>query len=697
MPVLGVSDCLTQTVFHGDALNQRLRVFLHPGFHFAVFFPVWIGIWINPCYSKESTPSAPVSTRMAQDLQDELQYLREETVLTPNYQEQPISEAPSNVYVITEEEIRQSGVTDLPTLLRRVPGMSVIERTGGQFNVSVRGDNQEAANKLLLLIDGRSAYIDTQGVPPWKALPVSLSEIQQVEVLKGPTGSIYGFNAFDGVINIITKTPEDAKGVTTQFGGGEYGTIRSTAMYANRHDRLGYRFAVAHDQNQQWRDRDALAYRANRFNGLVDYRLLNQGTIRLEGGVIDTNRLDAAAEIVRFNTPNTLSYTRIGYEQPDFFVRAFWTRQSNTVALETVPALAGIVQVGDRNGRSSGIPFDNNTYDVVSQYSHRLGATHSLIGGANYRYNTLNSTQITTLSHEDRLGFYFQDEWRPLQQAWLTAGVRMDLDSKISPTYSPRLALFYSPIPNHTIRLSSSVGYRSPTLLETNALAKTTVSVFGFTTTSTLRGSQDLKPEKIVSYEAEYQGWLMNHRIRPRLALFWNHITDLIGPVAISPTSSTYTNASGVADIRGFEAGVELLMTSWLRGFLNYAYQNTKQSFTGTLQRGGPASMVNAGLTMDWDNGVNGEIAVHYVGTATYPVRPEFAQLAGFGLIPPSAVPSEQVPSYTLVNLRAGYRFWHDQAELAMSVYNALNDRHFEYPLGDVIGSRVMGWFTLRL
>lgn len=273
----------------------------------------------------------------------------------------------------------------------------------------------------------------------------------------------------------------------------------------------------------------------------------------------------------------------------------------------------------------------------------------------------------------------------------------MDLHSDINPTYSPRVALFYSPFPNHTIRLSGSVGYRSPTLIETNQKVVTTVNIFGFTTTSTLQGNPDLKPEKIVSYEAEYQGWLLNHRVRPRLALFWNHITDLIGPVTTSPTSSTYTNAAGVADIRGFEVGLEMLATSWLKGFVNYAYQDTKQSLTGTLQRGGPASMVNGGVKLNLDTGVNGEIAVHYVGSATYPVRPEFAQFAGFGLIPPSAVPSEQVPSYTLVNLRAGYRFWHDQAELAVSVYNTLNDRHLEFPGGDVIGSRVMGWFTLRL
>jgi iron complex outermembrane receptor protein len=101
------------------------------------------------------------------DLKDDLQFLAEETVVTSSYEEQPISEAPSNIYVIRAEDIEQSGATDLATLLRWIPGISVIERTGGQFNVSVRGNNQELANKMLLLIDGRSAYIDTQGVSPW--------------------------------------------------------------------------------------------------------------------------------------------------------------------------------------------------------------------------------------------------------------------------------------------------------------------------------------------------------------------------------------------------------------------------------------------------------------------------------------------------------------------------------------------------
>src|SRR5437899_11576811 len=108
---------------------------------------------------------------------EELQLLKEEeTVSIASRYKQPISEAPSNVYVITDEDIRRSGATDLPTILRRVPGIEVMQVTGADFNVSARGDNQLLANKMLVLVDGRSIYEDTQGEVFWKSIPITLPE-----------------------------------------------------------------------------------------------------------------------------------------------------------------------------------------------------------------------------------------------------------------------------------------------------------------------------------------------------------------------------------------------------------------------------------------------------------------------------------------------------------------------------------------
>src|SRR5207247_11097942 len=116
-----------------------------------------------------------------------------------------------------------------PKVTRRNPGTEGIKMTGANFHVSVRGDNQSRANKLLVLVDGRSIYLDIQGEVLWKTIPVTLPEIKKIEVLKGPASALYGFNAFDGVINIVTKSAEEMKGATLQFGGGAYGSINSAA------------------------------------------------------------------------------------------------------------------------------------------------------------------------------------------------------------------------------------------------------------------------------------------------------------------------------------------------------------------------------------------------------------------------------------------------------------------------------------
>ena len=146
----------------------------------------------------------------------ELEILKEESeaISRGMLEERPISEAPSNVYVITDEDIRHSGATDIPTVLRRIPGMEVMQMTGADFNVSVRGNNQTAANKLLVLVDGRPIYEYAFGSVFWTLLPVTLPEIKKIEVWKGPASAIYGFNAFDGVVNIVTKSPAEMKAKT---------------------------------------------------------------------------------------------------------------------------------------------------------------------------------------------------------------------------------------------------------------------------------------------------------------------------------------------------------------------------------------------------------------------------------------------------------------------------------------------------
>jgi outer membrane receptor for ferrienterochelin and colicin len=582
-------------------------------------------------------------------------------------------------------------------VLRRVPGLEVMQMNGADFNVSARGNNQTSANKMLVLVDGRSIYIDTQAHVYWKAIPVTLPEIQRIEVLMGPASAVYGFNAFDGIINIITKSHEEMKGTTLQFGGGELGTITSAAVQAGTIGKLGYRVSIGRDQNQQWRNRDALSFRDHKFNIQTEYALPNASKLVVSGGLVDVNRLDGptTSTVVGIESP-ALGYGHVSYERPNFFMRAFWNGFDTTADINIHPFLAPFLQITDRNGSPTAV-LRGNTYNVEAQHALDFGTTNRLTYGFNYRHNTLSSNFISGFSREDRLGFYLQDEWKPVQTLTVVAGTRYDLDTFIHPTISPRVALLFTPIPDHTFRVTVSVAYRPPTLFETNA--ENQISITGSPVPGMNRGSTGLNPEEIVSYEAGYQGWYFRHRLRTRVGLFFNHISDLINFRSVGLVVTPHN--SGEADIYGGEAGIDFLATRWLTGFANYSYQEIGQTFTDTNRRGVPRFKINAGLRGEWDNGLSGEIGLYHVGAATYPVNTAFSQFAPLGGFTP---PSERVGSYNLLNIRGAYKFWQQKAEagymrdaeVAISAFNALNDKHKEHPLGDTIGSLVMGWLKVR-
>ncbi len=313
--------------------------------------------------------------------------------------------------------------------------------------------------------------------------------------------------------------------------------------------------------------------------------------------------------------------------------------------------------------------------------------------GINYRHNTLSSNFTNGFHDENRLGIYLQDEWLLTSGLRLISGVRYDLSSGITPTVSPRIALIVYPRKDHTVRLSYAEGFRPPTLVDRHLHFLNNVSR-PLPKSVSVMGSSDLKPEHIRSYELGYQGWFLKHRLRTRASIFYNELSDLIefrGGTAPDLLPTVATNV-GEAEIYGSEIGLEAWVTPWLRGFVNVTYQDIEQKISEENRRVGPEFKVNGGVRLDGPYGLSGEILVHYVEATTHPPIDVFSLFAPLGV----EAPPTHLNSYTLLNLRGGYRFWDDQAELAVSVFNALNDRHKEHPQGDSIGSRVMGWLTVK-
>jgi iron complex outermembrane receptor protein len=494
------------------------------------------------------------------------------------------------------------------------------------------------------------------------------------------------------------------KGTTLQFGGGEYGTITAAAIQAGTFKKGGYRLSFGEDQTNQWNKRDSLAFRNYKFNGQLEYNPDAVSRVTVTGGFFDTNTYDGPVlgeGVIHASSGITNGHANVLYERPNLFLRAWWQGWHHNQTNSADPSLARFFTFSGQDGNRTTF-LTQNSYNVEGQHALEFSGANKLTYGFNYRYNTGSGNGLEGYTTENRVGLYVQDDWKILENLTAVAGMRMDMDTFINPTYSPRLALIYKPSENHSFRASGSVAYRTPTMFENSAFIRGSFFFPGIppfvppsTTPSTQVGNRNLSPEQIISYEVGYQGWYLKHRLRVRTDLYFNHLSDLINRVQAPGRGVIIVNGPGEADIHGLEAGLEFLATTWLTGFLNYNFESVHQTSSGPgATRAAPNHKINAGLRGDWANGLSGEAAVHYVSGVTYPVATTFATVAGFPFNVPQ--PNPNVPAYTLVNLRGGYKFWRDRAELAVSAFNALNDKHKEHPLGDVIGSRVLGWLTLK-
>src|ERR1700676_4474956 len=165
-------------------------------------------------------PSAAQTTDPRDLTQASLEDLMNIQVTSVSKKEQKLAKTGAAIFVITQEDIRRSGATSIPDLLRMVPGVDVARVDHSTWAISIRGFNSVYANKVLVLIDGRSVYHPAYSGVLWQAQDIPLEDIDRIEVIRGPGGTVWGANAMNGVINIITKSAQDTPGGLITAGGG---------------------------------------------------------------------------------------------------------------------------------------------------------------------------------------------------------------------------------------------------------------------------------------------------------------------------------------------------------------------------------------------------------------------------------------------------------------------------------------------
>ncbi len=408
------------------------------------------------------------------DLDLSLEELMSVVVTSVAKKEQTLAETAAAVHVINADDIRRSGATNVPEALRLAPGVQVARIANNKWAVSIRGFADRFSTKLLVLVDGRSVYTPLFSGVFWEGLSVPLEEIERIEVMRGPGGAIWGGNAVNGVINIITRSAREAGGEVSAFAGSEmkgYGFARyawapdpDTAMSIHaktfdqrrsvRRDRLG-------DSHDGWRATSA---------GFKLERVLSNGALHLAGGV---SRTSADDTVHRHElSPSTgLPQSRwmdLTERLASDHLIGRWENGGADGSADSLQLYLENVEVDYRFVSHSRV-----TADIEYQNRFRLGERHDINWGLGYRHHrdSVNgSLHIRVNPRRSNLSVYslfVQDEITLQPERWrLIAGARLEHNDYTGYAFQPNLRVLWTPDVRNSLWVSVARAVRTPSRLE---------------------------------------------------------------------------------------------------------------------------------------------------------------------------------------------------------------------------------------
>ena len=586
----------------------------------------------------------------------------EQTVTTVSKKAQKVSDVPSAVTIITEEDIRASGAASLADLLRSVPGVDVMEANKSAANVAIRGFNSTYANKLLVMVDGRSIYQDVYGNVYWNTNPLLLSRIKRIEIVRGPGSALYGANAFSGVINILTKTPmelekEPAKNSVRSLIGEQGSTLSELVTTGGKAKDWAYTLGAGYN-------------RSDGFGGRQPGQALDSSTVPILTADIQKRLKRGSLLLSAGNAESTADYS-----QGVIFKDAAWHTSyvSLTYNEDRVknPILARIY--GNFIGQSDpGVRIESfQNYDFEVQQSRNLSRQHSLVYGSSYRLVRANTFATGTQTHTEELfAFYAQDDFHLAKQTHLFAGIRLDDHSVFGWNFTPRLSLVHHLPQKQSLRLSYGTAFRNPSVIDTYLNYKYSLAPG---VNGTVVGNPDLKPEKVTSYELGYRKEISGGHLG--LNLFYNQVTDLIlsVPTAFAPSppfppgialASSYANGQNATAL-GMEFESEFRIAKGVQGLFNYSYQDVEGS-NGERVDLSPQHKFNLGVQANLSRHIDAYLGMHFVGSSVLHDAGALLSIA----------------PYARVDARLGYRFGTASRPWSISAVaiNLFDDKHLEYP-----------------
>lgn len=617
---------------------------------------------------------------------------------------EPMLEAPAAISQITSENLTNWGIIDLPDAFRFVPGVDVSAFSGSEWGVTARGFNERLNRRMLILVDGISMYEPFVSGVSWQSIPLINEDIESIEVIRGPNDTLYGFNAFNGVINIKTKDPQDTQGFFGKYVYGQNGRDEFMGRIGENLDlgelgELDFRVSYKYLQTYGYGDDGGSQFPDKRFKNNVSFRLKHE----LNSAI--TNHFKFAIAEGRQSLSPIPTGTAVAESRPQFsylllktdfnpnemhdaYIRAYFWRFS---------ADSKLISAGLPANDSDQKQFDIEVQDRISLWD---GKSQTVVG-ASYRHNAVESLIVNRNPQEanqpqtttDNLYSVFVNEKlnlindkKLIHDLTLVAGLRIEGSQFVpNPEWAPRVSLMYAPIKNHFLRATYARAFRLPSFFEekgdfftprnTGALAQ-------------IVGNSGLEREEVNSYELGYSGaffdgqWTLD---ADGYIAEYTSLVDIVQTQQLSlaapalPAISSLNN-SRTARSYGIEFATEIKPTSWSRFFANYTIQQIRShndgNLTGQLGDASPEHKWTLGGSLHFHkdtienmpflDGFSINALLHFRGEHESYDETAFARTAF------------SVKRDLRLDLRIAKSFYDDAFEVGFVGQNLLENKHFE-------------------
>ena len=620
-------------------------------------------------------PGSDLTTKSIEDLMDI-------EVTSVSKKEERLFQTAAAVYVITQEEIRRSGLTSIPELLRLAPGIQVARIDGSKWAITARGFSGRIANKLLVLIDGKTVYSPEASGVYWEVQDLLLEDIERIEVIRGPGGTLWGANAVNGVINIITKSTQDTRGglVTASVGSEDRGTV-SFRYGAHLGANASYRLYA------KYFNRGELVDVAGR--GANDAQQLEQGGGRVEWQLTERDELTLEGETYRSNlreNPTGISaanpFEPFANRSADFssgHIKGRWAR-----VFSPTSDMALQVYFDRFNRQLFGFGSHINTFDLDFQHHVAIGQRHDVVWGFGYRRisqrtesNSSSSIQLNPQAKTVQLFSGFaQDEITLVKDRLrLILGVKLEHNYLSGLEAQPSVRLSWTPGRTQTLWAAASRSVRTPSRVEHDIRVNIQAlpGPGGLPIIVTAFGNPNPNSEVLHAYEVGYRAQ-PHRKLSLDVATFYNVYDRLISHELGSPFFETdpsphlvfptyYSNLLR-GETYGLEAAFNLDITRRWKLHGSYTFLRVQlhrdPTSNDAISEGAEGdnprhqfqlhSSLNLWRKLDFD-------------TALYRV---------------TSLKNRQVPGYTRIDARLGWRI-KEKLEVSGGVQNLLDRRHLEF------------------